>query len=119
MQIEQIARICHEANKALCESVNEFSQRSWEDAEEWQRESAVKGVQFALANPNAPASAQHDAWMADKIAQGWEWGAEKDSERKTHPCLVSFEQLPPEQQAKDHLFKAVVHALAPFVANGD
>lgn len=114
MNIETIARICHEANKALCESVNDFSQKSWESAEEWQRESAIKGVEFAIANPNAPASAQHDSWMADKIAQGWEWGSEKDAERKTHPCLVPFDQLPPEQQAKDHLFKAVVCSLSPF-----
>lgn len=28
--------------------------------------------------------------------------------------MVSYEQLPPMQQAKDHLFKAIVVALLPF-----
>lgn len=30
---------------------------------------------------------------------------------KTHPCLVDFNALPPEQQVKDYLFKAVVQSL--------
>lgn len=38
--------------------------------------------------------------------------------RKTHPCLVEYENLPPEQRAKDHLFKAIVDALAPFCEEG-
>lgn len=115
MNIEQIATICHEANAALCRAAGDNSQKPWPDAEEWQRESAVKGVEFALSNPDAPSSAQHDAWMKDKITDGWKYGEVKDAAAKTHPCIVPFEQLPPEQQAKDHLFKAIVQALAPFL----
>lgn len=115
MNVEQIARICHEANKGLCDATGDTSQKTWDGAEDWQRESAVKGVEFALANPDAPDSAQHDAWCADKVAAGWVYGEKKDAGAKTHPCLVPFERLPPEQQAKDVLFKAVVNALAPYV----
>ena len=32
----QIARICHAANKALCEAFGDTSQKDWEDAENWQ-----------------------------------------------------------------------------------
>lgn len=110
--IETIARVCHEVNRALCESFGDHSQKPWEDAEEWQRESAIKGVEFSIANPDAPASAQHDAWSADKVAAGWVYGPVKDADAKTHPCLVPFDHLPPEQQAKDRLFKAVVKAMA-------
>lgn len=115
MNIEQVARICHEANRGLCEAINDYSQRHWDDADPWQRDSAIKGVQFAIDNPDAPDSAQHDAWMADKIAQGWEWGSEKDADRKTHPCLVPFDQLPPEQQAKDAVFRGIVRAMLPYI----
>lgn len=115
MNVEQVATICHEANAALCRSIGDNSQKSWTDAEQWQRESAIKGVKFALSNPDAPSSAQHDAWMEDKIKDGWVYGEVKDADAKTHPCIVPFSQLPPYQQAKDHLFKAIVHALAGFV----
>lgn len=109
--IESIAIACHQANKAWCEVNGDMTQKDWAEAEDWQRESAIKGVEFALANPDAPASAQHDAWSADKVANGWVYGKVKDAEKKTHPCLVPFEQLPEFQQKKDRLFKAIVEAL--------
>jgi hypothetical protein len=111
-QIEQIARVCHEANRAYCETIGDNSQKPWSEAEEWQRQSAVRGVAFALENPSAPPSAQHDAWLADKEAEGWKYGAIKDPSKKEHPCCVSYEELPIEQRLKDSLFKAVVAGLS-------
>jgi hypothetical protein len=111
MNIHRIAQVCHDANRAWCLAHKDDSQKSWDDAEPWQRDSAIKGVEFALANPDAPDSAQHNAWMADKIKDGWRYGEVKDAAAKMHPCLVPFEQLPPHQQAKDRLFKAIVSAL--------
>lgn len=110
-----IARVCHAANKALCEELGDTSQVPWDEAPEWQRESAVVGVTFNLANPDAPASASHDSWLKQKRDDGWKFGPVKDAEKKEHPCFVPYEELPPEQQAKDHLFKAVVAALAPLI----
>lgn len=115
MKIEDIARICHEANKALCESHGDLSQDPYDAAPTWQKDSAVNGVKFHLDNPTADASASHVSWLTEKEATGWVYGEVKDTEKKTHPCIVPFDQLPAEQQAKDHLFRGIVHALAPFV----
>src|SRR5262245_58564368 len=117
MSPEQVAQICHEANRALCLTHGDDSQKPWEEAADWQRDSAVKGVHFALANPDAPPSSSHDAWMADKLADGWTCGPVKDEVKKTHPCLVPYDQLPPHERAKDHLFLAIVRALAPFATD--
>ena len=106
-----IAKVCHEANKAYCESMGDGSQKSWDQAEEWQRESAIKGVAYRMNNPDAPRSAQHDAWTQDKINDGWVYGEVKDAQAKTHPCIVPYDQLPIEQQKKDALFQAIVDAL--------
>lgn len=108
---ECIAPICHEANKKWCESNGDFSQKHWEEAEDWQRDSAIKGVQFRLANPESPKSAQHDAWMSDKVTDGWVYGKVKDPAVKTHPCIVPFEELPEFQQKKDALFCSIVDSL--------
>lgn len=112
MTTEQIAMVCHEANRAYCLSIGDGSQAAWSDAPEWQRASAIKGVEFAQANPSAPASAQHDAWWDEKRAAGWVYGPVKDPEKKQHPCCVPFGQLPIEQRRKDLLFRAVVQALS-------
>lgn len=106
-----IAIVCHEANKAWCFVNADESQKGWTEAEEWQRESAIKGVLFKLDNPDAGHDAQHNAWMQDKITDGWVYGEVKDAEAKTHPCIVPFEQLPLFQQKKDALFCAIVDAL--------
>lgn len=108
----QIARICHQTNKAFCEALEDFTQKDWDSAEQWQRDSAIKGVAFALANPDAPASTQHDAWLADKKADGWKYGAVKSPAAKLHPCMVPYEDLPLDQRMKDYLFKGVVAAFA-------
>ena len=109
-----IAEICHEANRALCLAQGDDSQRLWAESPAWQRESAYAGVNFCAENPDAPASANHDSWSAQKVAGGWVYGEVKDAEAKTHPCLVPFEQLPPMQQAKDALFKAIAAAMLPY-----
>jgi hypothetical protein len=106
-----IAKVCHQANKAWCESQGDTSQKDWAEAEQWQRDSAINGVKFRLENPDAPASAQHESWMEEKLSQGWVYGEVKDAEKKTHPCIVPFEELPEFQQKKDKLFSAIVDAL--------
>jgi hypothetical protein len=110
---EFIARICHETNRAYCQGIGDDSQLPWETAPEWQRSSAILGVQFHRDNPDAGDSASHDSWMAQKVQDGWVYGPVKDVARKEHPCMVPFTDLPVEQQKKDALFRAIVHALLP------
>jgi len=110
-KIEYIAKACHEANRVWCQANGDFSQSHWDDAEKWQRDSAISGVAFKLNNPDAKEDAQHNAWMQEKISDGWVYGEVKDTVKKTHPCIVPFEQLPEFQQKKDALFCAIVNAL--------
>jgi hypothetical protein len=110
VEIEQVAKLCHQANKAICETWGDNSQRDWEDAEQWQRDSAINGVKFRLDNPAATGKDQHDAWVADKLADGWVFGEIKDPVAKTHPCMVEYCQLPKHQQVKDGVFSAIVQA---------
>lgn len=110
--IEMIARITHQANKAWCESHGDYSQPDWEDAPDWQINSAINGVKFHIGNPDASPSSSHDNWYAEKEADGWVYGEVKDPEAKTHPCMVSFDELPTFQQKKDMLFKSIVKALS-------
>lgn len=110
MIISCIAELCHEVNRIYCESHGDFSQVPWEQAPQWQKESALNGVLFHIQNPNAGPSASHDNWMREKVEQGWVWGPVKDPERKEHPCIVPYEALPEQQRYKDHLFVTIVKA---------
>lgn len=112
-KIEAAARVAHEANRAWCVANGDMSQPSWDDAPDWQKASAIQGVKFHMANPDAGDSASHDNWMAQKVIDGWVYGPEKnpDATPPTHPCMVSFEELPDEQQTKDAIFRSIVHAI--------
>lgn len=111
MKHKEIARACHEINRAYCKALGDDSQVRWERAPEWQRNSAILGVKLHADNPKAGPDDSHKSWMAQRIKEGWIWGPTKNESLKTHPCLVPFEKLPVEQQAKDFIFRAVVHAL--------
>lgn len=107
-----IARVAHEVNRSYCVALGDHSQLPWEAAPDWQKRSAINGVTLHLNDPKAGPEASHKSWMAEKLADGWVYGPFKDAERKTHPCLVPFVQLPTEQRAKDHIFCGVVRAIA-------
>jgi hypothetical protein len=109
---EHIARVAHEVNRAYCQALGDHSQPAWEDAPQWQRDSALLGVKLHAENQAAGPQASHESWMAHKLAEGWKYGPEKRPDQKEHPCLVPFDQLPREQQAKDYIFRAVVLSLA-------
>lgn len=106
-----IAQVAHQINKAYCEALGDTSQVNWDDAPDWQKESALHGVEMHLGNPDAGAEASHESWLAQKEADGWVYGEVKDADAKTHPCILPFSELPVEQQAKDAIFRAVVHAV--------
>lgn len=110
--VERTARVCHEVNRAYCQAIGDNSQPAWADAPDWQKQSAMTGVNFTVANPDAPPSASHESWLAEKSRDGWKFGPVKNPETKEHPCFVPYEELPIEQRAKDYLFQAVVRALA-------
>lgn len=114
LTVNTIAKICHQANRALCQTQLDASQPDWDVAPDWQIESAIKGVEFCLDNPDAPPSANHESWLKQKMDDGWKFGPVKNPETKEHPCCVPYDQLPEEQKVKDYLFKGIVGALRPF-----
>lgn len=114
MQIEQAARIAHEVNRVFCLRLGDNSQSRWEDAPDWQKQSAINGISLhwkvLTEGGEVPPSASHDSWLAEKYASGWKYGPVKDAEKKEHPCCVPYDELPAEQQTKDYLFGAVATA---------
>ncbi len=43
----------------------------------------------------------HEVWAAGRIADDWTYGEKRDDEKKTHPCLVPYEELPESEKEYD------------------
>lgn len=108
---EEIARVCHEVNRSVCACLQEPGQVPWEEAPDWQKASCIDGVQFHLRNPGVTPEQSHENWMRHKEADGWVYGPVKDPEKKQHPCMVPYSELPLEKRLIDHVFKGIVEAL--------
>lgn len=106
-----IAKLCHETNRAYCQSIGDDSQLPWDEAPEWQRQSSLAGVTDILMGLITTPEQAHESWLANKAAQGWAYGPVKDAlaTPPTHPCMVPYEQLPAAQQFKDALIFYVVN----------
>ena len=58
----------------------------------------------------------HEVWSAGRIADGWTYGVVRDDARKTHPCLVPYEQLPETEKEYDR--RTSVETLKFIVSQG-
>lgn len=45
----------------------------------------------------------HDAWAAERIADGWVYGKERDDKKKTHPSLIPYHELSEEEKKYDRI----------------
>lgn len=110
---EKVACVCHEANRAYCQTIGDYSQPSWGEAPDWQKESAIKGVGLHAAHPGTMPEESHEAWVHAKETEGWVYGPTKDVVNKKHPCMVPYGKLPADQQMKDAIFTAICRAMLP------
>jgi hypothetical protein len=108
LRAEEIARMCHETIRAYTRALGDTSYLHWEDTPQWQKDTTINGVLFHLRNPDAGPADSHENWMKQKFTEGWKHGPVKDPEKKEHPLLVAYEDLPLQQRMKDHLIVAIV-----------
>ena len=107
----QIAEICHAVNRAICGSLPDPAipeGSAWDQSSLWEQYGTIAAVRHFAANPEATTREAHDAWLMEKIRNGWKYGPVKDEATKRHPCIVDYDALPPNQKVKDAVFLAIV-----------
>lgn len=110
---EVVARACH----AVLDIMNDTHGAPWArvpfapfaSLPPQEQKVVLEGVRAARQG----ATPRHlfELWAAAKRELGWTWGPVKDTERKTHPNLVDYADLPAPQRDKDQVFLAIVTAM--------
>lgn len=49
----------------------------------------------------------HDTWAAGRLSDGWTWGESLDEVKKTHPCLIPYEDLSETEKSYDRRTAAI------------
>ena len=58
----------------------------------------------------------HEVWAAQRLAQGWTFGHQRDDVAKKHPCLVAYADLPESEKEYDR--QTAMQTLKLIVAMG-
>ena len=106
-----IAAVTWAANAEYCRQIGDRLQPRWDDAEEWERRSAIAGVQFHREHPDATDAECHDERMVHERAAGWRLGTMHDEDNRRSPYMVEYDELPEKQRVKYRLFRGIVRAL--------
>lgn len=97
---ENIARVGYEAVAALEDTFGAPDYLSWNELAPERQADYIAGVNYIFDHPNAPVSAQHDAWLARNSHRL----APDDPRRKT------YAELTYGQQVKAALWRHICHA---------
>lgn len=58
----------------------------------------------------------HEIWARQRIDDGWTYGPKRDDDKKEHPCLVPYDDLPESEKEYDRIM--VTEALKGTLALG-
>jgi ryanodine receptor 2 len=58
----------------------------------------------------------HELWARQRIADGWQYGPQRNDDIRRHPCLVPYDQLPESEKEYDRL--TVLGTLKAILALG-
>jgi hypothetical protein len=71
------------------------------------------GFQFKPPEVEIMAEMEHERWVKERRREGWTYGEERDDNRKVHPSLVTWENLPESEKEKDrNSIRDLPHVLA-------
>lgn len=113
--IKDVARLCHELHRLWSQFLGDDKQPAWDDLPAWVQQVNISGVHYHLYNVATTPRDSHMVWLEQMQKDGWKWGKVKDPEKKEHPCMCSYDNLPWYKQAVDNLFYFVVYALKPIL----
>lgn len=107
---DQIARVVHEANRALQFIFGDNNpSQPWDAELPMIKRRTVRAVRLIREGMTAPEI--HADWLRWRHDLGWVKGDTKDYEKLTHPAMRDWENLDERQQVKTEIMVDIVNRL--------
>ncbi|WP_299262893.1 hypothetical protein [uncultured Psychrosphaera sp.] len=106
-QITSLAEVCHGVLQQYAKPFG-HELKAWAELDNKEQQHYIGRIAQYMLYPDAKVSAPHDAWSMRMKLNGWKYGAELDANKLTHPNIIDFEIMEPEQQAQDYIIYGLV-----------
>jgi hypothetical protein len=83
----------------------------WAELPEEARKGLESQVEGFAGNPELTPQAVHAAWLEQKQADGWTFGAQLDADKKVSPNIVPWDDASPQRRVLDTMLYACANAL--------
>ena len=74
-----------------------------------QKQRRIEAMKICAAESTSDA-VMHEGWIKMHVAAGWVYGPKFDPEKKEHPNLLPWDQLPPAVTSKARIFAIIAKA---------
>ena len=109
-KIDNIAKVFNEAYRGYLEASGDNSRSKWNECSDVQRELIISMVKYLIRYPKSTPEEIHEYWKTMKELAGWNYGKEKNKEKKIHPAFISYDKLRLKYKVKYHLLINIVRA---------
>jgi hypothetical protein len=109
---EQLPDAVKDANRQQANRIHQLLKAAGYRISPLQNWDADKRI-FSILEIEKMASLEHNLWRQAKEADGWIYGEQRDENKRTHPDLVSWDDLPEGEQEKN---LAVVQQMPALLA---
>jgi len=110
MEMDKITESIYEgARLEAIWSKRQIIPERWEDRDEKFRNQMVDIVGKYLSAEKLPTPEEaHDSWTESYVKMGWKYGEKRDTQLKTHPDMLPYDELQQDEKDKDAIFLALV-----------
>jgi hypothetical protein len=119
---EQVAELVHEGIRHYIKTVcpHLVAEKPWMEAPEHVRQMEVAIVKAHMETPEVNnAKMNHRIFSSYCLQHGWVNGETYDSEKKTNPHLVPFDELSSEHQKICSIAMSIIHCHMPELIAGE
>ena len=109
----KIAEIIYEATRLEADWSNRsIVPEKFDKRDDKFRKQFVDIVEKYISQEKLPTAEEaHDSWVQSYVDMGWKYGKERDTDKKTHPDMLPYNELPQDEKDKDAIFLAIVWAI--------
>ena len=102
----QIAKVCHNAHNVICKSAG-MHIIPWEKKSKEHKKTVADSLDKILNGTIRTPEEAHFNFVMNKREDGWEYGDDYSTRKKTNPRLCDWEVLDEIDQMKEEMFFAV------------